>query len=131
MVKKTIKKTTNIIKAISIIDYIYGALLIVGGVFFFLGGTLLASLGVLKNLMPQMFSGIMGGMLVFASVIMLAIGVLYVILGKAITQYKLWAKIVQIILAILGLFSFPIGTAIGIFVLWALLINKETKDLFK
>ena len=64
------------------------------------------------------------------AIVVAALGVLYIYLAKAIKEYKMWAKVVQIIFAVLGLFSFPIGTVIGIFVLWVLLINKETKNLF-
>ena len=132
---KTIKnqakmKVPGLIKAISIIDYIYGTLIIIGAIILFLGGISLYPSDIFTRMMP-MFTGVARGLIIFTSLIMLAIGILYIYLGKAITQYKLWAKILQIILGILGLFSFPIGTAIGIFVIWALLINKNIKNLFR
>ena len=125
------KEIPGLIKAISIIDYVYGIMLIIGAAFLFLGGTILASIGALRNLFPeQIIGGLVGAALVFAAIFLLALGVLYIYLGKAIKEYKFWAKVVQIILSIMGLFSFPIGTAVGIFVLWVLLIKKETKNLF-
>ncbi|MFH1592671.1 MAG: hypothetical protein ABIB47_04880 [Candidatus Woesearchaeota archaeon] len=132
MAKVTTKKVPGIIKAVSTIDYVYGALLIVGALLLFLGGTLLASLGILSKILPSGIVGeITGGALILGAVIMLVLGIVYVYLGKAILQYKKWAQVVQIILAILGLFSFPIGTVIGVFMLWVLLINKDTRKLFK
>jgi hypothetical protein len=41
--------------------------------------------------------------------------------GYGLLQYKPWARIVAIVVAILGLTSFPLGTALGIYALWALL----------
>lgn len=128
------KKTTisNIIKAISIIDYLYAILNIPAAIFLFLGGTVLTSLGLLSTPLPgKLVGSLVGGALVSASIIILALGILYFFLGKAISQYKKWAQVVQIILGITSLFNFPIGTAFGIFVIWALLINKDIKKLFK
>ena len=51
--------------------------------------------------------------------------------ARSLTRYEQWANVTQIILVVPGLFSFPIGTAIGMFILWVLLINKDTKKLFK
>ena len=123
---------SNIIKAISIIDYVYAILNIITALFLFLGGTVLASLRILSKLLPgELVGTLVGGALVFASLIILALGVLYFFLGKAISKHKKWAQVVQIILGFISLFSFPIGTAFGIFVIWALLINKDIKKLFK
>jgi hypothetical protein len=36
-------------------------------------------------------------------------------------QYRPWARIVAIVVAILGIMHFPLGTALGIYALWALL----------
>ena len=121
-------KIPGLITAVSIIDYIYGILMIIVAVFLFAGGAVLSTTGTFSNALP--LAGIAGGALVAAAVFMLILGVIYIILGKAIKKFKLWAKVVQIILAIIGLFSFPIGTIVGIFMLWVLLIKKETKSLF-
>jgi len=130
LTKKT-KDLPGVIKAISIIDYVYGIMFLFGAVFVFLGTTLLASLGILGNFFPdKLFAGLAGGALLFGALVLALMGVVYIYLGKAIKEYKMWAKILQIILAILGVFSFPIGTVIGIFMLWVLLVKKETKNLF-
>ena len=133
-IKKTIiktKKIPGVITAVSIIDYIYGALSIILAALLLLGGTLLSALGPLRNMFPdELLGGLVGGVIVLVSLIVLAFGILYVILGKAIKEFKMWAKIVQIILAIFSLFNFPIGTIIGVFILWVLLLNKETRDLY-
>lgn len=131
------KKSDNgLIKAISIIDYIFGALFFLGALFMLLGGTILASIGgtaFLKNVLPSgIAGGLIGGVLIMLAIFLAALGILYIYLGKGIAAQKKWAKIVQIIVAILvHLFSFPIGTAVAIFELYVLLIKKETKNLFK
>jgi fructose-specific phosphotransferase system IIC component len=50
--------------------------------------------------------------------------------GVWVLQYKNWARILAIILAILNLILFPIGTILGIYTLWVL-FNDETKTLFE
>lgn len=54
----------------------------------------------------------------------------YVLAGYGLLNYKSWARILAIILAILNLILFPIGTAIGIYTLWVM-FNDETKALFE
>jgi hypothetical protein len=49
--------------------------------------------------------------------------------GIGLLRYKQWARILVIILAILGLFNIPIGTALGIYTLWVL-FQDETAQLF-
>jgi hypothetical protein len=55
--------------------------------------------------------------------------VAYIAAGYGLLQYKSWARILAIILAILNLILFPIGTLIGIYTLWVML-KDETKALF-
>ena len=50
--------------------------------------------------------------------------------GLGLLQYKSWARILAIILAIVNLFLFPIGTALGIYTL-VIMFNEETKALFR
>ena len=50
--------------------------------------------------------------------------------GYGLLNYKSWARLLAIVLAILNLILFPIGTAIGIYTLWAM-FNDETKALFE
>ena len=54
----------------------------------------------------------------------------YVIAGYGLLNYKSWARILAIILAILNLILFPIGTAIGIYTL-VIMFNNEAEALFK
>ena len=49
--------------------------------------------------------------------------------GIGLLRYQPWARILVLILAVLGLFNIPIGTIVGIYTLWVLL-NDETAELF-
>jgi len=53
----------------------------------------------------------------------------YAVTGYGLLNYKGWARILAIILAILNLILFPIGTALGIYTL-VIMFNKETEALF-
>ena len=53
-----------------------------------------------------------------------------VVAGYGLLNYKSWARILTIILAILNLCLFPIGTALGIYTL-VVMFNQETEALFK
>ena len=54
----------------------------------------------------------------------------YILAGYGLLNYKGWARILTIILAILNLILFPIGTALGIYTLWVM-FNDEAKPLFE
>jgi hypothetical protein len=51
------------------------------------------------------------------------------ITGWGMLKLRPWARILGIVLAVIGLINFPIGTAVGIYGLWVLL-TKETERLF-
>jgi len=50
--------------------------------------------------------------------------------GIFLLKYKEWARILTIIVGIVGLINIPFGTALGIYTLWTLL-NADTVQLFK
>ncbi|OGO31087.1 MAG: hypothetical protein A2Z16_15505 [Chloroflexi bacterium RBG_16_54_18] len=52
-----------------------------------------------------------------------------IITGLGLLNFKPWARILAIILALLNLPGFPIGTALGIYTLWAML-DSESSQLF-
>ena len=70
--------------------------------------------------------GITGLALVLLLVIL---GLPGLITGWGLLNYKPWARILGLILAVLNLFNIPLGTALGIYALWVLL-NKDTERLF-
>ena len=111
---------------------ILGWLFIVGNaVFLLVGGfvfTLLTGLGQTvsdpeaRAILPLVGSTV-GFLLALLSVPGLAAG--YGLLTR-----KAWARVLAIVMAVLGLLNFPIGTAIGIYALWVLL-QTSTANYFE
>lgn len=111
---------------------ILGWLFIVGNaVFLLIGGfvfTLLTGLGQTisdpeaRAVLPLVGSTV-GLLLVLLSVPGLAAG--YGLLTR-----KPWARVLAIVVAVLGLLNFPVGTAIGIYALWVLL-QTSTANYFE
>ena len=50
--------------------------------------------------------------------------------GIGMLSYQPWARIVAIILSIIGIFGWPVGTLLGIYGLWVL-FNAETVQIFE
>lgn len=50
----------------------------------------------------------------------LLFGIPVALAGWGLLTHKSWSRVLAMVLAILGLFLFPIGTIVGIYVLWVL-----------
>ncbi len=59
----------------------------------------------------------------------LVVPILRVVTGVALLKRRRWARLLGIIVAVLGLLSFPFGTFLGIYGLWVLLFNQESKAI--
>jgi hypothetical protein len=57
-------------------------------------------------------------------------GIIEVIAGIALLNYKQWSRILMIIVSALNCLNIPIGTAIGVYSLWALM-KPEVLELFE
>ena len=55
-----------------------------------------------------------------AAALFLLFGVPVALAGWGLLTRKSWSRVLAMVLAILGLFLFPIGTIVGIYVLWVL-----------
>ncbi len=78
----------------------------------------------------SMFSGSMLGMIgggilgSFLGLFLGARGALGIVAGWGLLTLRPWARILTIVLAILGLFSFPFGTILSVYTLWVLFSNE-------
>jgi hypothetical protein len=63
------------------------------------------------------------------SMLLLLLSLPGLVTGWGLLKLRPWARIVGIVLAVIGLVNFPIGTAVGVYALWVLL-TKETERLF-
>jgi hypothetical protein len=63
----------------------------------------------------------MGGLFV-------ALGIIGIFIGVALLMRKPWARMLAIVVGMLGLIDMPFGTALGIYTLWVLLpAESETE----
>jgi hypothetical protein len=53
--------------------------------------------------------------------LMAALGIPGLLAGYGLLTRKPWARVLAIVVGILGLLNFPVGTAIGIYTLWVLM----------
>lgn len=100
------------------------------GILYYLGGGLLF-LGVVAFLFG--FSGQRLNSSSFPvalfEVIFLAIGVGSIAIGRGLRSFRPWARIVAIVLAILGLIRPPVGTLINVYILY-LLFSEKGRRIF-
>ena len=84
------------VKVISVLYYIGAALLVIGGILFMFGAGFLSSvLGA--------FASLGTGLFVVLGIVLLLFGVLYFFVGRGLWKARNWARIVAIILSVLGL----------------------------
>lgn len=62
-------------------------------------------------------------------IVLLALSLPGLIAGWGLLNFRPWARILGLVLAILNLFNIPFGTMLAIYALWVLL-NKDTERLF-
>ena len=53
-----------------------------------------------------------------------------ILAGIGLLERRPWARILALVLSVLGLLNFPFGTAVGAYGLWVL-FNPETEALFR
>jgi hypothetical protein len=112
------------IKAVGIIQILYGALLLVVGLFLF---GIIAGSGAASGEREAMFvTGIVGTVL---GGFMACLSLPHILAGIGVLKQRNWARILTIILACLSLLQVPFGTAVGAYSLWVLL-NDQARPAF-
>ncbi len=126
------------VKVIAVLNYIGAALAIILALIFFFGA---GAMGSLTNKIPGL--GLLGaGIFIVLGVIMLALGILSIFIGRGLWKGQNWARIVSIIFLTLGIISSVVSVIGGkimsgiiyliIYVAIAayLLFNKKVKQAF-
>lgn len=113
----------TVVKVLAVLYWIGAALTIIAGLFMLFGGS---ALGLISGLA----GGLLAGLIAVMGVVFLIVGALYVFVGYGLWKFKNWARITAIVLAVLGLISFPLGTIIGIIVIYLFGFDKGVKSLF-
>ncbi|MGH6914305.1 MAG: hypothetical protein ACREH3_11440 [Geminicoccales bacterium] len=119
------------VKVLGVLYIAFSALGVLGALFLML--TLGGAAGIVGVAAPPEDAaialpiiGITGMALVM---MLLALSLPGLVTGWGLLNYKSWARILGLVLAVINLFNIPFGTALGIYALWVLL-NKETERLF-
>ncbi len=115
------------VRVISVIDIVLGSVTALAGVALLI--VFLTGAAALNQTSTVAAGAIMGATL-FASMFMIALGILGIVVGIKLVEYESWARVAQIIFGVLQLFNFPLGTAFGVYSLWAML-SDEGRALFE
>jgi hypothetical protein len=108
---------------------VVGWLLIVGHAIFLLVGlfvfVLLTGIGIASGEREAMTILTTVGTAV--GLLLVVLGILGLVAGAGLLARKSWARILAIVVAILGLVNVPIGTLIGLYALWVLMQDGATE----
>jgi hypothetical protein len=113
------------VKVIAWLHIIYGLFTVCIALLAF-GGMVVGSM-FSGSMMGMIGGSILGG---FLGLFLGARGALGIIAGWGLLTLHPWARIVMIVLAILGLFSFPFGTLLSVYTLWVL-FSSDGAALFQ
>ncbi len=150
MVKKPVKKTSHkniplVVKIIAIFGYICSALTIIMGILFLavfpaikpMLTTALQNNAIANGQVLATFAAMTStGMLIFGGIALLVVGVIGIIVSRGLWKARPWARMVVIIISLIGavsaLFSLEIvrlviDLAVGLY----LLLSKDVKAAFK
>jgi hypothetical protein len=118
----------TIVKVFAVLAWIGAAFSVLGGLGMLMGGGLLGSAAMVGG---DGAASLLGALGFGAGIFLIAIGVLYVFVGRGLWQHQTWARIVTIIFGVIALFAFPLGTVIGAIQIWLFGFQKDVKGLFK
>lgn len=113
------------VKVIAWINIIFGVLYLLVALLAFTGFFSLGNL--VDDDLAESLLNVSGSIL---GIVLLALGLPSLIGGIGLLKYHDWARILIIILSILGLFNFPLGTIFSVYSLWVL-FRSDTQQLFK
>jgi hypothetical protein len=110
----------NIIHAILLFSFGLLALLVFGG---------LAALLARSHVPDSMVIPLLGWMGGAVAAILTVISLPKLIAGIGLLYWQQWARVLLLVISVLGLFEFPVGTGLGLYGLWVL-TARETSALF-
>ena len=116
------------VKVVSVLFYIGAALGVLGSIMLFVGGSFVA------GLLPG-FGSLAGGLFIGMGIIMLAISVLDIFVGRGLWKGQRWAWITAIVLLVLGFVLSLISLNILMIIIYGiigayLIFSKEVKKVF-
>jgi len=129
MKKKTAKIITRII---AVCGFLTALLAFAIGIFLTINSALFFSLFPLfqKIIGVMPFNWFAGSTLLILGVIFILLGLLRFWIAYSLWEFKEWARVVEIIIAAIGMFQFPLGTVINAIKIYFLGFDKDIKRLF-
>lgn len=138
---KDLNKMPVGVQIISVYYYLLAAFYVIIGLFVILGANAIATL--LVEASPDLAAVLTGSLMTILGVVLIGFAVLCFFIGRGLWKLKAWAKIVTIILALIGIIGivYTIISGFGWFqiirlaingaIAWYLLFCKEAKGVFK
>ena len=120
----------KVLGALYIVYGIFGLALALIMLFIFGGVTGLVGLAAADDPEVLLAVPIIGAIGSFIVGLMLLLSVPRILAGVGLLKFRPWARVLAIVLSILGLVNFPFGTALGVYGLWVLL-SGGTTPLFR
>ncbi|UZE94266.1 MAG: hypothetical protein IB618_01705 [Candidatus Pacearchaeota archaeon] len=125
------------VKIIAILGFIGAVLAVIAGIAMLIGGSFLPA--IFPYFEQEAWGGvIVGGVLVFVGILIMAFGVFEFIVALNLWQHKNWARIIMMIFAVLGIISGLIALPGGIVslviyggIFYLLVLNKDIIKLFR
>ena len=119
------------VRALAILQIVYSALgLLLAILVFMLFGGIAAIVGFNAPLDDSVVAvpilAAIGGI---ASSVLMVLSLPRLIAGIGLLKYQNWARILTLVISVLGLVDMPIGTAIGVYALWVL-THRDASPFF-
>jgi hypothetical protein len=117
------------IRVLAVLQIVYASLglLVAGGLLMLFGGVA-AIVGIAA---PASDSIVAVPILAFIGTLtaglLLVLSLPRLIAGIGLLKHRNWARILTIVISIIGLFDFPVGTGLGIYGLWVLFTREATE----
>jgi hypothetical protein len=123
---------TSHVRALAILQIVYASLgLLVGVGIFALFGGLAAVVGFNsssdESVVAVPILALIGGVV---ATLIIALSLPRLIAGIGLLKHRGWARILTMIVSVIGLIDFPVGTALGAYGLWVLL-HRDAAPLFE
>ena len=123
---------TGHVRALAVLQIVYSALgLLLGIAVFMLFGGIAAVVGFSASADDSLIAvpvlTIIGGV---ASSILILLSLPRFIAGIGLLKHQSWARVLTLIVSVIGLIDFPVGTGLGIYGLWVM-THRDTAAIFR
>lgn len=119
----------TVVKIYAVLSWISAAFGVIGGLLLFLFTLFMGSMMSIPNV-PGGVTVAVGGLFTAIAILLIALGVVYFLIGKGLWNRRPWARIAAIVVSVISLPGIPIGTIIGGVGLWLFAFEPTVAALF-